>query len=269
MHIGFIGAGKMAEAMMGALLRRQAISPDQLIAIDIDPERLRQISRLFPIRTAADPAEALRFAPILVLAVKPQQLPDLLESLAPSMTADRLVLSIAAGKPLAFYETAWPAARLVRIMPNVACLVGEAMSVYALGRNATPADRETVESLLGCFGQFCALPEIHFDAVTALSGSGPAFIAYLADRLVAAAVEEGLPAESARLLAAQTLLGTARLLLAGVYPSPRALMEAVTSARGTTAAGREILESSDVGEVLRQTLHAAAQRSRELSRPPS
>jgi pyrroline-5-carboxylate reductase len=269
MRIGFIGAGKMAEAMISALLRRQAVAPDHIMAIDIDPERLSQMGRQFSIRTAADPNEALRFATVLILAVKPQQLPDLLKSLAPTMTADRLVISIAAGKPLAFYETAWPAARMVRVMPNVACLVGEAMSVFALGRNATAADRETVEFLLGCFGKFCALPESHFDVVTALSGSGPAFLAYLAERLAAAAEENGLPADSARLLTAQTLLGTARLLLDGVYPSPRALMDAVTSTRGTTAAGRQILESSDVGEVLRQTIRAATLRSQELSRPPS
>lgn len=269
MRIGFIGAGKMAEAMIGALLRHQAIDPDNLIAIDIDPERLLQLGRQFAIRTASDPHEALRFAPILILAVKPQHLSDLLKSLAPAMTPDRLVISIAAGKPLAFYETAWPAARIVRVMPNVACLVGEAMSVYTLGRNVTATDRETVESLLGCFGKFCSLPEIHFDAVTALSGSSPAFLAYLSERLAAAAEAEGLPAESARLLAAQTMLGTARLLLDGVYPSARALMDAVTSAKGTTAAGRQILESSDISDVLQQTIHAAAQRSRELSRPPS
>lgn len=269
MRIGFIGAGKMAEAMIGALLRRQAVTPQELIAIDIDPKRLQQIGAQFDIRTAMDPAEALRFAPVILLAVKPQQLPDLLAPLAPAMTADRLVISIAAGKPLSFYETAWPAARLVRVMPNVACLVGEAMSVYALGRNTTPEDRRTVEDLLAHFGRVCALPENQFDAVTALSGSGPAFIAYLADRIAAAAEQEGLPADSARLLTAQTLLGTARLLLEGVYPSPQALMDAVTSARGTTAAGRQVLESSEVGDVLQKTLHAAAVRSRELSRPPA
>ncbi len=265
MKIAFIGAGKMAEAMVGALIHKGGTPPHHILAIDLAPARLQVMKDQYGVATAAQAEAGVEFATTLVIAVKPQNLDALLPLLGARLTSEHLVLSIAAGKRLAYYEAAWPKARIVRVMPNVACFAGEAMSVYTGGQQVRPGDREIIESLLGCFGRYCSLPESHFDAVTALSGSGPAFIAYLAEAFTQAAVAEGLPADAARLLTAQTLLGTARLLLDNHYASPRELMDAVTSAKGTTAAGREILESSDVTAVIRQTLQAAARRSRELS----
>jgi pyrroline-5-carboxylate reductase len=150
-------------------------------------------------------------------------------------------------------------------MPNLACVVGEGMNAYTPGCRATPADGALVAAALECCGRALLLPETLFDAVTALSGSGPAFFAYLLDRLVDGAVREGLSRGDALLLAEQTMLGTARLLR-DLKMEPAELAAAVTSAKGTTAAGREVLETEAVADMLRGVIGAAAQRSRELGR---
>jgi pyrroline-5-carboxylate reductase len=162
-------------------------------------------------------------------------------------------------------EALLPCGRVVRVMPNIACLAGAGMNVLARGTRATEADAAQVREMLECCGRALELPEEQFDAVTALSGSGPAFFAYLLNCLVEGAVKEGLPREAALMLAAQTMSGTARLLQEKGL-APMELAAAVTSAKGTTAAGREILENDEVAAVLWRTLQAAARRSRELSR---
>jgi pyrroline-5-carboxylate reductase len=263
--IGFIGGGKMAAALIAALIRAGVAAPRNLVASDISPDRRAALAAAAGIAVTADNAAVPRAARTVILAVKPQQLAEVLRPLAPLFTPEHLVVSIAAGKRLTFLQALLPQARLVRVMPNVACTVNEGMSVFCLGAQAAPADRETVTRLLDCCGKSRELPETLFDAVTALSGSGPAFFAYLLDRLAAGAMAEGLERAVALQLAAQTMLGTARLLLEAGQ-TPHELIEAVTSARGTTAAGRQVLESSDVAAVLEATVRAAARRSRELSR---
>jgi pyrroline-5-carboxylate reductase len=203
-------------------------------------------------------------AETLVLAVKPQQLDAVLTELASLITADHLVISIAAGKKLAGIESLLPSARVIRVMPNLACLVAEGMSVLCPGSKATPADIATATKLLSCFGKVLELPEEKFDAVTALSGSGPAFLTYLLNGLVAAGVEEGLTRQDALLLAEQTMLGTAKILIEK-GTDPQELIQSVTSAKGTTAAGLAVMENSDILAVLRKTIGAAADRSKELS----
>lgn len=264
-RVGFIGAGKMAEAMIGGLIERGFALADSVLASDVDGARAAEVSRRYGIRVTMNNAEVPDYASLCVLAVKPQQLDDTLRQLAPVLTPDHLVVSIAAGKQTAHIEGLLPAGRVIRVMPNIACLVGEGMNVFTRGSRATDEDAQVVASLLNCCGRALELDESLFDAVTALSGSGPAFFAWLLEGLVAGAVREGLPRAEALLLAAQTMLGTARLLQAkGLQPSE--LAAAVTSAKGTTAAGREVLESPAVAAVLGDTIRAAARRSRELSR---
>jgi pyrroline-5-carboxylate reductase len=261
--IGFIGAGKMAEAMMAAWLNAGLAEARSLMASDRDPARRRLIAERFGAATTASNAEAAA-SDLVVLAVKPQHLNDVLSELPAGAMAGRLVVSILAGKRTGSLENAMPGARVVRVMPNLPCVVGEGMCAFCAGSSARPDDLARVRGLLGASGKVMELPEDRFDAVTALSGSGPAFFAYVLDRLADGAVGEGLSREEALLLAEQTMLGTARLLM-DQGMDPKALIASVASARGTTAAGLAVLDASDMRGVLNRTIAAAAQRSRELS----
>lgn len=264
MNIGFVGAGKMAEAMIAGAIRQNFTTPAHILASDVSRERLAALRQQYKIETTSLNTDVPDQVHILVLAVKPQQLEAVLRDLAPHVTADHVVISIAAGKRTEWIESLLPAGRVVRVMPNLACLVGEGMNVFTRGARATEEDAAVVQDILGCCGVALELPEEHFDAVTALSGSGPAFYAWLLDRLVDGAVEEGLPRDQAIVLAGQTMLGTARLLLA-TGSEPADLAASVTSAKGTTAEGRAVLENAATADVLKKTIQAAARRSRELS----
>lgn len=268
MNIGFLGAGKMAEAMIAGIIKSGIADPTLVYAGELNPERRLYMARRHGINCTDANSAVVKSADIIVLAVKPQQLAGLLGALVPRPGPHQLVVSIAAGKRLAWLAEQLPAARLIRVMPNIACLAGAGMSVFTRGPGATPADADTVTRLLESFGQARELPEELFDAVTALSGSGPAFFAYLLERLVDGAVAEGMPRDAAFALARQTMLGTAQLLAEGNMTAPQ-LIDAVTSAKGTTAAGREVLENSDIGGVLAAVIRAAAARSRELGGIPA
>lgn len=263
--IGFVGAGKMAEAVMGGLIARQCFRPEMVVASDVDAAHLAALGHRLGIRVAASNTEVVNIAELCCLAVKPQQLDAVLDEIAPAVSDRHLMVSIAAGKSTAGIEARLPRGRVVRVMPNIACLVGEGMNVFTRGSRATDADAAGVRKILECVGRALELPESMFDAVTALGGSGPAFYAYLLEGLAAGAVKEGLPAAAALHIAAQAMAGTARLLLENRF-SPAELAAAVTSAKGTTAAGREILETPAMADILVRTVQAAARRSRELSR---
>tara|TARA_B100000809_G_scaffold243232_1_gene268049 strand:+ start:2811 stop:3611 length:801 start_codon:yes stop_codon:yes gene_type:complete len=264
MKIGFLGAGKMAEAIIAALVERRVVKACDVFAADIASARRRSLKRRLGINTSAVNAEIVGNCSVLVLAVKPQHLAEVVAEIAPRLTRRHLLISIAAGVTTADLESWAPGARVVRVMPNLACTVGRSMSVYTCGAHAKASDRKTAARLFASCGEVVELAEKHFDAVTALSGSGPAFFAYVADRLAAAAIAEGLDADVALLLAEQTMLGTADLLIqTGTKPAD--LIAAVSSAKGTTAEGMKVLKGSDVSRVMRDTIRAAARRSRELS----
>jgi pyrroline-5-carboxylate reductase len=264
MQVGFIGAGKMAEAMAGAWIRKGRLAADRILMADVSEERRNAVARTLGVRTTPGNAGVVGERPVLVLAVKPQHLGDALATVPRESFAGRLVISILAGKRLASLAQCLPGARIVRVMPNLPCLVGEGMSAFCLGPGATAADREVVAGLLSCFGRVVEVPEEQFDVVTALSGSGPAFFAYVVKALADSAAGQGLEPAQALLMAEQTMLGTARLLREQGQ-APAALIQSVASAKGTTAAGLTVLESSDVAGVLDAVLKAAAARSRELS----
>jgi len=255
----------MAEAMIAGLIENRFADRDEILVSDVSAERLTLVSRAYGIRFTQDNAVVAAHARVCVLAVKPQQIEGVLRELSPVITVDHLMVSIAAGKSTPMLESLLPAGRVVRVMPNLACQVGEGMNAYTRGSRATTEDGALVARLLECCGRALEIPESLFDAVTALSGSGPAFFAYLLDRLVDGAIKEGLPRDQALILAAQTMAGTARLLLEKRM-DPVDLAAAVTSAKGTTAAGREILETPVMADILERTIQAAARRSRELGR---
>lgn len=255
----------MGEAIFAGVIARALACPRDVHIVDASTERADAMRRKHRVTVDVDPNRLAQACDLVVLAVKPQDLEALLATLEPASMKGRLFVSIAAGKTLAWLEARLPGARVVRVMPNLAMRVGEGMSAYCLGQRATAADRRRVAALLTCSGKARELPEGQFDAVTALSGSGPAFLASVLQAFVDGAVALGMPVDDALALAKQTLVGTAKVLSEGDASLPD-FVRAVTSAKGTTAAGLAVLEASSLRSVVARTLKAAAKRSRELGR---
>jgi len=266
MRIGFLGAGKMAEAVIASVVQGGLCEPWDVTACDTSEERRKLMEAQFGVIVTADAEETVKTCRVVVLAVKPQDLDAVLGSVRKRLTEKHLLVSIAAGKTLAaLKKAAGPKPRLIRVMPNLALTVQEGMSVYCAAKNAKAADARLVAQLFGSAGSVLALPERHFDAVTALSGSGPAFYAFVMQAMVEAAVALKLPKDAARLLAEQTMIGTG-IYLQNTGRDTAAFIQAVASPKGTTAAGLAVLEKSAVKEALAKTLAAAAARSAELSK---
>ncbi len=263
MRIGFVGAGAMAEAIVASLLRADYCKMDDVIISDVNCDRLNLLSEKLGVRTVNSNREVVESCDVVILAVKPQNLDDVLVEID-SISNGKLMVSIAAGKRIAYFESKLPGARVVRVMPNLACRVGEGMSAYCGGSTTAPDDLALVGTMLKCSGKAIELEEELFDVVTAVSGSGPAFFAYVLNFVVDGALKQGLPEESALLLAKQTMLGTAKVLVES-GDSPANFIAQVASKGGTTAAGLAVLDDSDLADVLRSTVAAAAERSRELS----
>lgn len=264
MKVGFIGAGNMAEAMIASLINSKMLVPHEISVSDISADRRSLVKQSYRVNVYSKNQVIPGVADVLFLAVKPQQLPEVLGELAPNVGHQHLVISIVAGKKVQFIQSQLPQARVVRVMPNLPCTVSEGMSVFCMGDTANMSDRQTASHLLSAFGQVLELPEEQFDAVTALSGSGPAFFTYFLNQMVDASVKEGISRENALMLACQTMLGTSRLLIEKNL-DPADLIKSVTSAKGTTAAGLAVLDKSDVSGIVNQTIKAAARRSAELS----
>lgn len=262
--IGFIGGGKMAEAILTALVSSGTVPAARVVVSDVSAERRAHLTRTTGATTTDNNLDVLARADVVFLAVKPQQLDEVTAQLAPHVRDAHLLLSIAAGKRLDYFSKQLPTGRVVRVMPNIAALLAASANAYCLGPRCTQGDSATVRALLDTFGRSVELPEAQFDAVTALSGSGPAFVAYWTDCAVRAGMALGLQEADARSLAYQTLLGTARLLTEGIF-TPEALIAAVSSAKGTTVAGMDVLTRTTLATDLQRTLTAAATRSRELS----
>jgi pyrroline-5-carboxylate reductase len=263
MKVAVIGLGKMGEAIVASLIRSRSVVPHEIFASDVSADRRNAVKRQYSINVYSKNSVPAGEARVVFLAVKPQELGPVLEEIAPVLTAKHLVISIAAGRRIAFLQSRAGEARVIRVMPNLACVVGEGMSVFCAGRAATASDKATAARLLGCFGKVLEMPESCFDAVTALSGSGPAFFCHFLLCMVEAGVKEGLDRGAALALAQQTMLGTSRLL-AERRLSPESLIEAVASPKGTTAAGLAALRKSSLPAIVERTVRAAASRSAEL-----
>ena len=266
-RIGFVGAGRMATGLMQSLLNAGAVRKSDLMASDVQADARRRLTQAIGVKTTADNNAVLRFAPTVVLAVKPQVIDDVLASIKPCVTRDHLLVSIAAGVRIERLEDALGAGvRVARVMPNVHCVVGEAASAYCMGSRARAADARTVEALLGAAGRCMPVDETLMDAVTGLSGSGPAFVALVIGALADGGVKVGLAREVATLLAAQTVLGAGKMILeAGL--TPEQLKDMVPSPGGTTIAGIHVLERGGLRAALMAAVEAATRRSEELGRP--
>lgn len=262
---GFIGAGRMATALARGLLAAGMTRPDRLWASDpLDASRRAMAEATGAFVTDSN-LDVARHSDVLVLAVKPQIMPPVLAELQPVVTADHLVLSIAAGVTLDVIDSGLgPDCRLVRIMPNTPALLGAGAAGYSLGQNTTEADEALVRGCLEAVGRAYRVPEHLLDAVTGLSGSGPAFVYAMIEALSDGGVRVGLPREVATGLAAQTVLGAARMVLeTGLHPG--FLKDQVTSPGGTTIAGLHALERGALRATLMNAVEAATRRSAELA----
>lgn len=259
MRVGFIGAGNMAGALAGAI---QSAQPDtEFIASDVSSDQLeRFVAGLEHATGAPDNRSVVDSAELTFLSVKPQVFGEVLPELAHTPA---LVVSIAAGVRIAALEEALPQARVVRVMPNTPGLVGEMAAGYAGGTLATASDVALVGRLLESAGVALPMDEELLDAVTGVSGSGPAFVARLIEAFTDAGAAHGLDRDVAYRLVLQTFAGTARLLEEKRL-SPQELVDMVSSKGGTTVAGRSVLESSDYASVIQRTVEAAVARSKEL-----
>ena len=262
--IGFIGAGKMATALASGLVGAEFTSADNISASDIFPAARDAFAAATGATVTDSNAKVVAAADVLVLAVKPQQMADVLTELAPSITANTLVISIAAGLSIDFYSSILGSdKRIIRVMPNTPCLVGATAAGFSTGGVATAEDADLVEQILSTVGIAVAVPENLLDAVTGLSGSGPAYVYQIIEALSDGGVRVGLPRPTATRLAAQTVMGAAKMVLeTGEHPG--ALKDAVTSPGGTTIAGVHALESGGLRGTLMNAVEAATQRSKEL-----
>ncbi|MCC6178519.1 MAG: pyrroline-5-carboxylate reductase [Chloroflexi bacterium] len=260
----FVGAGQMAEAIIRGVLDAGLLTPGQIVASDVRLDRLADLHERIGIGTEARNAAVPERGQVIVLAVKPQDVDAALAEIGPSTPPDRLVISIAAGVPLARLEA--PFTRdvpVIRVMPNTPCLVREGMAVLARGRYVTPAHEAVALRLFNATGKAVALPEKSLDAVTALSGSGPGYIAIVIEAMIDAGVRVGLPRDIATTLAIQTTLGTAAML-SQTGEHPARLKDMVTSPGGTTIAGIHALEKAGVRAAFMDAIVAATERSHEL-----
>lgn len=255
----------MGEAIFAGLLRHKLARPADIRIVEASQARSDEMRSKYRIGVVDDANALVAQCDVIVLAVKPQDLETILPTLDRTIIGKRLFISIAAGKTLDWLEERLPGARVIRTMPNLAMRVGAGMSAFCLGTRAKVADRRLTQRILSCSGIARELPEELFDAVTALSGSGPAFMAVILQAFVDAGTELGLPPQDALALARQTMLGTAKVLDEG-DESLADFVKSVTSAKGTTAAGLDILQKSSLPGIITRTLKAAARRSRELSR---
>jgi pyrroline-5-carboxylate reductase len=263
--IAFLGSGNLATAIVRGLLDRQVCPPDHLACTSKTGGTAQQLAAATGITHEPDLPRLLGPADLVIVAFKPQSLAGADPRLA-ELTAGKLVLSLLAGKTLATLAQAFPRARnLVRTMPNTPAAIGAGMTTYATRAPLAAADLAVVETLLGALGRFRAVDEAHLDALTALGGSGPAFLFEFVAGLREAGIAAGLPADLANEVALETTLGAARLL-ARSGETPETLRNKVTSPNGTTYAGLQVLAARDFRGTLRETILAATGRAGELSR---
>jgi pyrroline-5-carboxylate reductase len=263
--VAFLGGGRMGEALVSGLIRSGGRSADEIMVTSRREERSRELAETYRIDSTLSNADAVSWADVLVLTVKPQDMEVLLSQIREHVTPQQLVVSFAAGIRTSFVEKHLPdGVHVVRVMSNVAVLVDEAMSVVAAGSNAEDRHLEVAEELLGYVGRVIRLKEVHLDAITATSGSGPAYFFLLAEAMIEACILLGLSRDVATELIIQTMLGSAKMLR-DTGKHPVVLREMVTSPGGTTIAAIRHLEEAGVRAAFLNAIDAACRRSAELA----
>jgi pyrroline-5-carboxylate reductase len=263
-RIGFLGGGNMAGALVAGLLGSKVVEKDQIRISEPRRERKDELAKEHGVTVTASNADVVKWANVVVLAVKPQVLPAVLVECGASVGSGHLVVSLVAGIPVGRIESGvGPGARVVRAMPNTAALARAGATAIAAGASATDADLDVARALFDAVGVSVVLPEHQLDAVTGLSGSGPAYVMLFIEALADGGVKMGLPRDVALLLAAQTVYGAAKLLIDSKQ-HPATLKDMVTSPGGTTITGLSVLELAGVRGNLIAAVEAATQRSTEL-----
>lgn len=262
--IGFLGAGKMATALAKGFIRAGLVSAKQILAADQSENAIAAFRHEVGAKMTAFNPDVGEFAQVLILAVKPDQVPTVLNEIRYSFTDKHLLISIAAGVPIAKLEAGLGAgARVIRVMPNTPALVGASATAYALGKHALGEDGDLAQKLFSAVGIAYQVREYLLDAVTGLSGSGPAYVYLFIEGLSDGGVAAGLPRDVATMLAAQTVLGGARMVLeTGQHPG--VLKDMVTSPGGTTVEGLHELEKGKLRATLISAVRAATDKSRKL-----
>ena len=265
-RVAFLGGGKMGEALVSGLIRSGGRNPDEIMVTARREERVRELAERNDVAATLSNPEAVEWAETVVLTVKPQDIEALLGQVAENVTSEHLVVSFAAGVRTSFVEKHLASGvPVVRVMSNVAVLVDEAMSVVSPGSQAEDKHLSVAEELLGYVGKVIRLPEVHLDAITATSGSGPAYFFLLAEAMIEACILLGLSRDVATELIIQTMLGSAKMLRdTGKHPVE--LREMVTSPGGTTIAAIRHLEEAGVRAAFLNAIDAARHRSAELAR---
>jgi pyrroline-5-carboxylate reductase len=266
MKIGFLGAGRMATALAMGFINNNLVKPEEISASDPIEETQKKFHEKTQSAAYSNNKKLIEEADILILAVKPQQVKEVLEKVGNSF-AGKLLLSIAAGITISKLESlVHESTRVIRIMPNTPLEVGAGASAFSLGKNATSEDGEIVKKFFSALGVAEEVPEKWLDAVTGLSGSGPAYFYLVAAAIAEASVTKGLEdVHKARRLAAQTLIGAGKMMLKDINRTPDELIREVMSPRGTTEEAFKILNQYNVRNIFIEAVEAAIRRSRELS----
>lgn len=263
--IAFVGGGNMAEAVLSGLLAKQTVVPQDILVCEKMPERQVYLRETYGVEVTGENAQAGARAKTVFLSVKPQILIEVQKAVRQSLTEEHLVISILAGVSLARLEGALDCpGRIVRVMPNLPALVGRGVSAISYPGSLPETEREWVRAILRSVGEIVEVDEKYQDVVTAVSGSGPGYIFYLAQQFMEAAITHGLTQEVATCLVTETLAGAAELLRKS-HESPESLVRKVATPGGTTEAGLSVLKEHDLPIILSKMVERSACRSRELN----
>jgi pyrroline-5-carboxylate reductase len=259
--IGFAGTGRIAQALISGLVKEEG---SVISGYDKDFDALQRVAGQFGIRPAGSIIDLARNASIIIIAVKPYQVAEVLAELSPELGENHLLISVAAGISTEFIASRCPeGTRVIRVMPNTPAFVGKGMTALCRGAHATSGDLDVAEGLFNSIGKTAVIGESGMDAATAVSGSGPAYMFRIIDSIAEGGSACGLDRETSMLLAAQTMLGAATMVLEG-RKSPEDLVKEVTTPGGTTEAGLQAMDRYGLRQALVETVKAAAARSREL-----
>ena len=265
-RIGFLGSGKMATALARGWIQSGLVDRTRIAASDPSPAARQDFQQVTGVEAIADNAAVVAISDLLVLAVKPQSMPSLTREIRPLLKPNHWIVSIAAGASLRqLSESLGSESRIIRVMPNTPCLVGAGAAAFVLGEHVTPAEGQFVQKLLDSVGRAYPVAEHLLDAVTGLSGSGPAFVYLVIEALSDGGVRMGLPREIATALAAQTVMGAARMVLE-TNTHTGVLKDQVASPGGTTIAGIHALERGGLRGALMDAVEAATRRAAELAK---
>jgi len=263
LKVGIIGAGNMGQALARGLVEK-SVYPQNIRVFDVDGKKLAALAKEAHVKAVKSNRQCVSLSDVVILAVKPQIMREVIEEIATVTGRDTLVMSIAAGVPMQKIESYFKKpVSLIRVMPNMPALVGAGMSAFSLGRHATARHRKVAEAVLSALGEIVQVPEKMLDLVTAISGSGPAYFFLLAEKLIEAGHQMGMKVDTAKKLAYQTAFGSGKVM-AESQEDPETLIERVASKGGTTEAALKVFKKQGFGKIILDAVKAADRRSKEL-----